>query len=33
MSGASPSASTISNEAVFWPWIRSMFTELTSDTG
>ncbi len=33
MSGASPSASTISNAAVFCPWIRSGFTELTSATG
>src|SRR5256714_1821971 len=33
MSGASPSASTISNEAVFWPCSRSGFTELTSATG
>jgi len=33
MSGASPSASTISNAAVFWPCTRSGFTEFTSDTG
>ena len=32
-SGASPSASTISNAAVFWPWMRSGFTELTRATG
>jgi hypothetical protein len=33
MSGASPSASTISKDAVFCPWMRSMLTELTSATG
>ena len=33
MSGASPSASTISKAAVFCPCSRKMFTELTSDTG
>src|SRR3954470_18669153 len=33
MSGASPSASTISNDAVFCPCNRKMLTELTSDTG
>jgi hypothetical protein len=32
-SGASPSSSTISNAAVFWPWRRSGLTELTSATG
>ena len=32
-SGASPSASTISNAAVFWPSSRSGLTELTSATG
>src|SRR5215472_17108720 len=32
-SGASPSASTISNAAVFWPSRRSGFTELTRATG
>ena len=32
-SGASPSASTISNAAVFWPSIRIGLTELTSATG
>lgn len=31
MSGAVPSASTISNAAVFWPSIRTGFTELTSE--
>src|SRR6266516_891341 len=33
MSGASPSASTISKAAVFWPCSRSGLTELTSATG
>ena len=33
MSGASPRASTTSNAAVFWPWIRNGLTELTSSTG
>ena len=33
MSGASPSASTTSNAAVFWPSIRAGLTELTSSTG
>ena len=33
MSGASPSASTISNAAVFCPCMRSGLTELTSATG
>ena len=33
MSGASPSASTISNAAVFWPCSRVGFTELTSAIG
>ena len=32
-SGASPSASTTSKAAVFWPAIRSGLTELTSATG
>ena len=32
-SGASPSLSTISNAAVFWPWSRTGLTELTSETG
>src|SRR6478736_4101468 len=32
-SGASPSASTTSNAAVFWPSSRSLLTELTSATG
>src|SRR6516164_6979448 len=32
-SGASPSASMISNAAVFWPSRRSGFTELTRATG
>ena len=32
-SGASPSSSTISNAAVFWPCSRSGLTELTSATG
>ncbi|CPU66242.1 Uncharacterised protein [Mycobacteroides abscessus] len=33
MSGASPSASTISNAPVFWPSMRSGLTEFTSSTG
>src|SRR5687767_9750545 len=33
MSGASPSASTISKDAVFWPSMRYGLTELTSATG
>ena len=33
MSGASPSASTISKEAVFCPSIRAGLTEFTSSTG
>jgi hypothetical protein len=33
ISGASPSASTISNAAVFWPSMRAGLTELTSSTG
>lgn len=33
MSGASPSMSTISNAAVFWPSMRTGLTELTSATG
>lgn len=33
MSGASPSASTISKAAVFWPSMRTGLTELTSATG
>ena len=33
MSGASPSMSTISKAAVFWPSIRTGLTELTSATG
>ncbi len=33
MSGASPSASTTSNAAVFCPSIRYGFTEFTSSTG
>lgn len=33
MSGASPSMSTISKAAVFWPSIRTGFTELTRATG
>ena len=33
MSGASPSASTISKAAVFWPSMRAGLTELTSSTG
>ena len=33
MSGASPSASTTSNEAVFCPSMRAGLTELTSSTG
>ena len=32
-SGASPSTSTTSKAAVFWPSIRYSLTELTSDTG
>src|SRR2546429_5277602 len=32
-SGASPSSSTISNAAVFWPCSRSGLTELTRATG
>ena len=30
--GASPSTSTISNAAVFWPSIRTGFTEFTTST-
>ena len=33
MSGASPSASTISNDAVFWPSMRYWLTLLTRLTG
>src|SRR5450759_1006475 len=33
ISGASPSTSTISKAAVFWPSIRAGLTELTSSTG
>src|SRR6478735_7676513 len=33
MSGASPSRSTISKDAVFWPSMRNGLTELTSATG
>ena len=32
-SGARPSASTISNATVFWPWMRNGLTEFTSVTG
>ena len=32
-SGASPSTSTTSNAAVFWPSMRSLLTELTRCTG
>ena len=32
-SGASPRASVISKATVFWPWMRSGLTELTSATG
>ncbi len=33
MSGASPSASTISKLAVYWPSMRAGLTELTSSIG